>query len=74
MLMGNFNIGLLQYDTIADSVTFLDSVYRSFITTHLKTLIGNIFPNNIEGDLISGNNTTTIPDHYAQFRLKKYIK
>ena len=74
MLMGNFNIGLLQYDTIANSVTFLDSVYTSFITTHLKTLIGNIFPNNIEGDLISGNNTTTIPDHQAQFRLKKYIK
>ena len=74
MLMGNFNIGLLQYDTIANSVTFLDSVYTSFITTHLKTLIGNIFPNTTEGDLISGNNTTTIPDHYAQFRLKKYIK
>ena len=37
-------------------------------------LIGNIFLNNIEDGLISGNITTTIINHYAQFLLKKDIK
>ena len=37
-------------------------------------LIDNIFSNNTEDGLISGNITTTITDHYAQFLLKKDIK
>ena len=84
MLMGDFNIDLLKYDTNADSATFLDSMYINFllpyistttpVTTRSKTVIDNIFSNNIEDSLISGNITTTITDHYAHFILKKDIK
>ena len=82
--MGDFNIDLLKYDTNTDSTTCLDSMYTNSllpyistptrVTAHSKTLINNIFSNNIEDGLISGNITTTITDHYAQFLLKKDIK
>ena len=81
VLMGHFNIDLLKYDTNTDSTTCLDSMYTNSllpyistptrITAHSKTLINNIFSNNIEDGLISGNITTTITDPYAQFLLKK---
>ena len=35
-----------------------------------QTLIDNIF-SNVEDEIISGNITTTISDHYAQFTLFK---
>ena len=56
MLMGDFNIDLLKYDTNAKSAAFFDSMYTIFSSFHhnpnmgysrVKTLIGNIFPNNI---------------------------
>ena len=82
--MGDFDIDLLKYDTNTDSVTFLESMYTNFlstyistptrVTTHSKTLIDNIFTNNIDDGLISGNITTTITDHYAQFLLRKDMK
>ena len=84
MLMGDFNIDLLKYDTNKDSTMFLDIMYTNFllpyitiptrVTTHSKTLIDNIFSSNIEDGLISGNIITTISDHYAQFLLQKNIK
>ena len=84
VLMGDFNIDLLKYDTNTDSTTCLDSMYTNSllpyistptrVTAHSKTLINNIVSNNIEDGLISGNITTTITDHYAQFLLKKDIK
>ena len=77
--MGDFNIDLLKYETEKDSADFLDSVYASFllpyirtpsrVTPRSKTLIDNIFSNNIEDGSISGNIITTISDHYAQFLL-----
>ena len=82
--MGDFDIDLLKYDTNTDSVTFLESMYTNFlstyistptrVTTHSKTIIDNIFTNNIDDGLISGNITTTITDHYAQFLLRKDMK
>ena len=83
MLMGDFNIDLLKYDTNKDSTMFLDIMYTNFllpyitiptrVTTHSETLIDNIFSNNIEDGLIFGNIITTISDHYAQFLLQKNI-
>ena len=77
--MGDFNIDLLKYDTEKDSADFLDSMYASFllpyistpskVTPHSKTLIDNIFSNNIKDGSILGNIVTTIFDHYAQFLL-----
>ena len=79
--MGHFNIDLLKYDTNTDSTTCLDSMYTNSllpyistptrVTAHSKTLIDNIFSNNIEDGLISRNITTTINHRYAQFLLKK---
>ena len=82
--MGDFNIDLLKYETSTDSTTRLDSMYTNSllpyisiptrVTAYSKTLINNIFSNNIEDGLTSGNITTTITHHYAQFLLKKDIK
>ena len=82
--MGDFNIDLLKYDHNTDSASFLDSLYTNFllpyistpsrVTTHSRTLIDNIFSNNIEDGLISGNIISTISDHYAQFLLMKNMK
>ena len=79
VIMGDFNIDLLKYVTEKDSANFLDSMYASFllryistpsrVTPRSKTLIDNIFSNNIEDGSISGNIVTTISDHYAQFLL-----
>ena len=44
------------------------------MTTHSGTLIDNIFSNNIEDGLISGNMISTISDHYAQFLVMKNMK
>ena len=84
MLIGDFNIDLLKYDANTDSPTFLDLMYTNFllpyistprsVTAHSKTLIDNICSSNIEDGLISGNVTTNITDHYAQFLLNKDIK
>ena len=77
-IMGNFNIDLLKYDTEKDSADFLDSMYASFLLPYItpsrvaprsKTLIDNIFSDNIEDGSISGNIVTTISDHYAQLLL-----
>ena len=80
-LMGDFNINLLQYDSKKDSQDFLDKMYSNSLIPHIssptrvtpgsQTLIDNIFPNKIENESYSGNITTTISDHYAQFLLLK---
>ena len=82
--MGDLTIDLLKYDTNTDGPIFLDLMYINFllpyistptsVTAHSKTLTDNIFSNNIEDGLISGNVTTNIRDHYAQFLLKKDIR
>ena len=79
VLMDDFNIDLLKYDSDIDSFTFLGKMYSSFLlpyifspsrlTTRSQTLIDNIFSNNIQEDTNSGNLTSTISDHYAQFLL-----
>ena len=77
--MGNFDINLLKYYTEEDSADVLDSMYASLllpyistpsrVTPRSKTLIDNIFSNNIKDGSISGNIVTTISDHYTQFLL-----
>ena len=81
ILMGNFNIDILKYDTNNNSTAFLDMMHENFllpyissptrVTPRSQTLIDNIFSNITEDEIISGNITTTISDHYAQFTLFK---
>ena len=83
VMMGDFNIDILKYDTEKDSADFLDSMYTSYLLPYIstpsrvtpcsKTLIDNIFSNNIEDGSISGNIVTTICDHYAQFLLLQNV-
>ena len=73
-LLGDFNIDLMHYNEHKPTNEFLDSLasnsYLPYIiqpsrhTSHSKTLIDNIFSNVISKDIISGNITATIADHY----------
>ena len=70
MLIGDFNVYLLNYDTNGNSTRFLDSMYTNFllsyitspiqVTTYSKTLADNVFLNNMEDGSISGNIISTI--------------
>ena len=76
-LLGDFNVNLLNYNEHNQTNEFLDSLAsNSFIplilqptriTSHSNTLIGNIFSNVIDPDIISVNLTATISDHLPQF-------
>ena len=80
-IMGDFNINLLQYDDKKESQEFLDKMHSNFllpyisspsrVTPRSQTLIDNIFSNKVEVESFSGNITTSISDHYAQFLLLK---
>ena len=69
------------HDTNNNSASFLDMMYENFllpyissptrVTPRSQSLTDNIFSNIIEDEIISGNITTTISDHYAQFKLFK---
>ena len=37
VLMGNFNIDLLKYDSNIDSSTFLDKMYSSFLLPYISS-------------------------------------
>ena len=76
-LIGDFNIDLLQYNNHEPINNFLDTLTSNMflpqiilptrITSHSKTLIDNIFTNEILPDCFSGNITSTISDHLPQF-------
>ena len=78
-LLGDFNVNLLNYNEHNQTNEFLDSLAsNSFvplilqptrITSHSNTLIDNIFSNNIDPDIISGNLTATISEHLPQFSI-----
>ena len=77
LLLGDFNIDLLNCNDHQPTNEFLDSLAsNSFLqyilqptrlTSHSKTLIDNIFSNVISHEVISGNITATISDHLPQF-------
>ena len=78
LLLGDFNVDLLNYNEHKQTNEFLDSLAsNSFIplilqpttiTSHSNTLIDNIFSNAFDPDIISGNLTATI-DHLSQFSI-----
>ena len=78
-LMGDFNIALLQYDSHNPTDDFINSlISHSFlpyihqptrVTDHSATIIDNIFSNITEYETVSGNITTMVADHFAQFLL-----
>ena len=72
-LMGDFNINLLNTNTNNSISDFFNLMCSNFfapyvlqptrITTSLKTLIDNIFLNDLDFSSYSGNLTTQISDH-----------
>lgn len=79
VLMGDYNIDLLKYDTI-DSVTEFLNIMQSNsliplilkptrITTKSKTLIDNIFTNVINIPHMAGNLAYSVSDHLPQFAI-----
>ena len=79
ILMGDFNINLLNYDSQNETNDFLNLMQSNSliplvlkptrITTRTKTLIDNIFTNLIDIPHVSGNITYKIADHLPQFAI-----
>ena len=77
ILLGDFNINLLNCDSDKDTSSFLEMMLSNSllpritkptrITTRLKTLIDNIFFSELQNDIVAGNITNDISNHLAQF-------
>ena len=78
LIMGDFDINLLNYNNVKDTTTFLDRIFSNsfslFITFPTRigntseTLIDNIFHNKpLNNDMIAGNLCSVISDHLIQF-------
>ena len=77
MIMGDFNIDLLKYDSYAGSENVINTLGSFFfqpqilqptrITDHSSTLIDNIFFNSVEHFVISGNLVYDLTDHLPNF-------
>ena len=83
VLMGDFNVGLLNINTHNQSNDFYNSLSSTFFTPfilqltrlHSKALIGNIFFNSLEYQPVRGNLLIDISDHLIQFLiLEGFIK
>ena len=80
MIMGDFNINLINYNDDKNTGNFLDTMFsQSFlpyittptrITRNTKTLINNIYYNKPLNNIISGNLSSIISDHLIQFLIK----
>ena len=83
LLLGDFNVNLLNYNEHNETNDFLDScASNSFIplilqptriTSHSNTLIDNIFSNVIDSDIVSGNLIATISDHWVNNDIYIYV-
>ena len=76
-ICGDFNFDLLKIDS--DHVTqhffnllcsfglLLRVLQLSRVTDNTATIIGNIFSNNIQDNIVSGNILLTLSEHFSQF-------
>ena len=83
-LMGDFNVDLLKADNHLNSSTFLNIIEsNSFspkillptrVTSKSRTLIDNIFTNQLNHDTFSGNLDLSFSDHLPQFLVSPVYK
>ena len=76
-LTGDFNFDLLKIDTDINTQHFYNLmcsygflphiIHPTRVTQYTATVIDNIFSNNLESEIISGNIHLTLSDHFAQF-------
>ena len=81
ILLGDFNIDLLKWDSNKNVSDFLDIKYSTNLlpnitsptrlTSRSQTLIDNIFSSVINDDCIAGNLISPISHQHAQFLIKK---
>ena len=79
ILMGDFNVNLLNYDEHKDTENFYDILSSSSfqplilqptrVTSSISTLIDNIFIDQLGIKSTGGNIVTSISDHFPQFAL-----
>ena len=77
--MGDFNINLLNCNIDKNTSDYVDTLYShaffpainspTQIIANSKTLINNIFYNDVTKNVIAGNITTSISDYRTQFLL-----
>ena len=77
ILLGDFNVDLLHYESNNPTREFLDLMFSASLTPqitiptrlaiHSRTLIDNIFTNSVEETTTSGNLECCISDHLVQF-------
>ena len=75
-ICGDFNFDLLKVDTdnftqyffnLLCSYGFLPHILKpTRVTEHTATVIDNIFSNNLQDEILSGNVLLTLSDHFAQ--------
>ena len=80
LIMGDFNINLLNYHNDKDTTTFLDTMFSNsfspFITLPTmaantsETLTNNIFYEKPLNNLIAGNLYSLVSDHLIQFPIE----
>ena len=80
MVMGDFNMNLLSYNTNKRIAQFLDELYTNSlipyinlptkITNQVEAVTDNIFYNKINPEATAGNITTSIPDQLMQFLIE----
>ena len=78
-LTGDFNVDLLKANSNKDFAEYLDILSSYDFLPHIilptrvtdisSTVIDNIFFNSIEYNIVSGNLTSSISDHFPQFLL-----
>ena len=77
IMMGDFNINLLNYETHPDTDAFINTLGSYYfhpqilkpirITDHTASLVDNIFFNSLEHPTLSGNIVSDISDHLPNF-------
>ena len=77
ILLGDFNVDLLHYESNNPTREFLNLMFSASLTPQItiptrltvrsRTLIDNIFTNSFEENSTSGNLECCISDHLAQF-------
>ena len=80
MIMGDFNVNLINCNNDKNTSNFLDAMLSHFflpfittptrITRNTKTLIDIIFYNEPLNDIMSGNLSSIIPDPLIQFLIE----
>ena len=83
LIMGDFNINLLNYNHENQTTNFLDTMYSysllpfitspTRITSTSKTTIDNIFYNKPIENILAGNISSLISDHLIQFIIEPIV-